>query len=855
MKKRTLRKVAIALVMALITCSMPEAPVGANVSRDQRAKVEYTKADLNPIPDKYNTGATGELRVVDIDEDVEPLEFSKGNGGTMNVLDFYHRNGGIEGTVVIENIDFSRYPLSIFNYEKVERPIHLVFNNCKFEGVSFPKEPCTISAEFNYCTMKCYYGGNAVFNRCKFGQSYSDGMVPFQNVEVKDCFFYDMASQVATGKEIHTDGTQIYGVENVLATDISFTNCRYEVPAISSEESTAYVNACIMLQMEYSNADGIEFKDCIANGGGYSIYAWSKKPEFTIQNILFDGIQVGCAAKFGVFYSQTSNIVDFRDVSRTSALYVGSVWKEDGTTHVSVTNDTNQERVLYVYTDKGSYTYNIPACPSGDELSGDMNYEEMPFDLDTVIPADCEYVVCYDATVSRYPKQIRCVDFRAEKEQIYLDEETLDALYNGEEPAPIATGICGGSQTRDNVTYTLTANGVLILEGTGSTHNYHSGELPPWEEYKDQILEIQVGEGIERLGNQLFSGCDAVTKVTLPESLVTIGGRTFAKCDSLLTITLPASIQNIGKAAFANVLLQEIIYNGEDWSQITFDEQNTLLQTRFEEWAESVAEPEASAAPTPKTTPGTDFGGGETPIPSSTPGGEDAPVSSSAPGGGDVPVPSATPGGEDAPAPSATPSAAPSGSPRPVATPTASGRPASGITPGTVILPSTQPSATPTETVEPGQEGDQKEEKIPSFQVKHVMKKGTTLKVKLDAPKGAKITCKTSKKSVATINKKGVIKAKKKGTATVTYTATKAGKTYRVVVKVKVKKKGAVSGKITIKNRDKTASVTYQSRKKKVVKVTKKGKYTGKKKGKTSIVTQVKQNSQIYKMTLHIQVK
>ena len=38
-----------------------------------------------------------------------------------------------------------------------------------------------------------------------------DGINPFQNVEVTDCFISDFGSTKDTGKEIHSDGTQIYG--------------------------------------------------------------------------------------------------------------------------------------------------------------------------------------------------------------------------------------------------------------------------------------------------------------------------------------------------------------------------------------------------------------------------------------------------------------------------------------------------------------------------------------------------------------------------------------------------------------------------------------------------------------------
>ena len=78
----------------------------------------------------------------------------------------------------------------------------------------------SISYAFNNCTIENFYGSNAKFSKCKIGGSYYDGINPFQNVEVTDCFISDFGSTKDTGKEIHSDGTQIYG-----AADAEVKNC------------------------------------------------------------------------------------------------------------------------------------------------------------------------------------------------------------------------------------------------------------------------------------------------------------------------------------------------------------------------------------------------------------------------------------------------------------------------------------------------------------------------------------------------------------------------------------------------------------------------------------------------------
>ena len=71
----------------------------------------------------------------------------------------------------------------------------------------------------------------------------------------------------------------------------------------------------------------------------------------------------------------------------------------------------------------------------------------------------------------------------------------------------------------------------------------------------------------------------------------------------------------------------------------------------------------------------------------------------------------------------------------------------------------------------------------------YTMMKGETYQINvIEAEENAKITYKTSKKSVATVNKKGVVTAKKVGKATITVTIKQNGKTFTGKMKITVKK-------------------------------------------------------------------
>lgn len=143
---------------------------------------------------------------------------------------------------------------------------------------------------------------------------------------------------------------------------------------------------------------------------------------------------------------------------------------------------------------------------------------------------------------------------------------------------------------------------------------------------------------------------------------------------------------------------------------------------------------------------------------------------------------------------------------------------------------------------------------------KATIKTGKTLKlkatVKPDDASNKSVTWSSGKKSVASVDKNGVVTGKKAGEATITVT-TKDGKkkaSCRVTVKdvkvksVKLDRKSAsvkvgktIKLKATVKPTDATnKAVTWKSSNKKIASVSSKGKVTGKKKGKVTITVTTK---------------
>lgn len=131
----------------------------------------------------------------------------------------------------------------------------------------------------------------------------------------------------------------------------------------------------------------------------------------------------------------------------------------------------------------------------------------------------------------------------------------------------------------------------------------------------------------------------------------------------------------------------------------------------------------------------------------------------------------------------------------------------------------------------------------------------------------SKITFKSNKPEIAAVNSKGVVTAKKAGTATITATAPGGAKaTCKVTVKgipskitlnktkatLKVKK--TLQLKVTIPKGTVCPKFTYKSNKPKVASVSSSGKITAKKKGTAKITVTAGNNSKA-KATITVKVK
>jgi hypothetical protein len=106
-----------------------------------------------------------------------------------------------------------------------------------------------------------------------------------------------------------------------------------------------------------------------------------------------------------------------------------------------------------------------------------------------------------------------------------------------------ASGKCG-----EAVTWQLTTDGTLTIQGSGAMRDYGTA-TSPWD--SDRVLSLVVEEGVTTIGESAFLRCEKMVSATLPQSLTSIGASAFQECKQLQQANIPDGVTEIGEAAFS----------------------------------------------------------------------------------------------------------------------------------------------------------------------------------------------------------------------------------------------------------------------------------------------------------------
>lgn len=182
-------------------------------------------------------------------------------------------------------------------------------------------------------------------------------------------------------------------------------------------------------------------------------------------------------------------------------------------------------------------------------------------------------------------------------------------------------------------------SGVLIISGRGEMGNYDASNYAPWYEYREDIVEVVIEEGVKTIGeasfynctnlktvkmsnsvtqikavafldcfkleninlsnkltyigNSAFKSCQSLKSISLPKSLKTIEYEAFFDCRSLMNITIPNSVTYLGSGIFSycdNLLQANIDANVESLPSWTFYDCESLVDVTLSDSIEKVGD-------------------------------------------------------------------------------------------------------------------------------------------------------------------------------------------------------------------------------------------------------------------------
>ena len=110
----------------------------------------------------------------------------------------------------------------------------------------------------------------------------------------------------------------------------------------------------------------------------------------------------------------------------------------------------------------------------------------------------------------------------------------------------LASGICGADG--DNLTWTLTTDGLLTISGTGEMG--WTSSAAPWDTWKNAILSVVIEDGATDIRSYAFSQCEALSHIEIPNTVTLIRDGAFFACHGLSEITIPNSVTDIGNYTF-----------------------------------------------------------------------------------------------------------------------------------------------------------------------------------------------------------------------------------------------------------------------------------------------------------------
>ncbi len=146
------------------------------------------------------------------------------------------------------------------------------------------------------------------------------------------------------------------------------------------------------------------------------------------------------------------------------------------------------------------------------DLSGDQEEQELTVEEDQEAPAF------------------------SDDENAGTDQNTESGISDEDTTETEKSGFCGTEDS--NVNWSLDEEGTLHITGEGAMASWESEADVPWTQYRSQIKEIQIEDGVTSVGAYAFCNCSDVTETVLPDSIKNIGEFAFFSFGGLSTVTI-----------------------------------------------------------------------------------------------------------------------------------------------------------------------------------------------------------------------------------------------------------------------------------------------------------------------------
>lgn len=115
-----------------------------------------------------------------------------------------------------------------------------------------------------------------------------------------------------------------------------------------------------------------------------------------------------------------------------------------------------------------------------------------------------------------------------------------------------------------------------------------------------RLKKVQLPDGLDRIGRDAFSDCDALEEVVIPASVTTIDPYAFASCDNLRKITFLGEVKHLARTSFSDCdnLLSVLVPEGKEkyyrkQLHITSESDTLVLGNNYKPEAVDKAKPEA----------------------------------------------------------------------------------------------------------------------------------------------------------------------------------------------------------------------------------------------------------------------